>query len=339
MNIQQCDGNDSCLSLITDDEEHVEDVSLPPGWKRQNQPQIPTISNTRVQNNTTNNRKSDVPRVLTKVQTSNKLAEAATLPSILEVNARSLRDKLNNLAIEVKKLAVEITFINEIWEKHIDVELAEKAETIFQLHGLSYLSSPRNGKRGGGVALIFDSSKLEIKVQTFKNPNQLEIMWAVAKAKFPAKGNKNIPLIITSIYSPPRSRKKKYMLDHLIEQCMMYKSRFGMVNFLIAGDINCLNIAPFIEAVPGLVQIANVKTLGKSIIDVIITNKPNLFVKPIALSPVEVDEPGKGKPSDHDMLLTFPITQEGLSQQRKVTKKSINQKNLKISRIQYPTIC
>ena len=55
-----------------------------------------------------------------------------------------------------------------------------------------------------------------------------------------------------------------------------------------------------------LKQIVTKPTRGKNILDVELTNLPRCFLEPVIIPPVQPDNDGHGKASDHDGVLVTP---------------------------------
>ena len=84
------------------------------------------------------------------------------------------------------------------------------------------------------------------------------------------------------------------------------------MKFIIAGDVNKLNIKPILNLSPDLKQVVKVFTRRnpEATLDVIITNLSSLFQPPRVLEPLDNDVDVDGKPSDHLIVVMEPITNE-----------------------------
>lgn len=159
-----------------------------------------------------------------------------------------------------------------------------------------------------------DNTIWKLKIQSVSNPHKLEVIWGLASLVKPSPGQISNKLLVCSIYSPPKSRNKANLIEHLIANVNHFMSKFKNLTVILAGDTNCLKLAPVIDALNGFVQINRARTLGQAVIDVIITNRPTLYQLPVSVEPVVVDNPGDGVPSDHKMLLCQPIDKEAEGQ-------------------------
>ena len=121
-------------------------------------------------------------------------------------------------------------------------------------------------------------------------------------------GNKN-KIILCSFYSPPGSKKQSKLKDHIIGTLHMLTSKYEDLGIIIGGDKNKMNISEILMSDSSLQQIVTKPTnsCGQTL-DIIITNLKQYYNCPQHLSPVAPDDPTKGKPSDHDVLLGVPHT-------------------------------
>ena len=85
------------------------------------------------------------------------------LPIVATYNLRSLLPKIKSLKTDIIERSIDISFLQEIWEKDEKITNSSDIEKMFQLHGLEYYSNPRpltkKGSAYGGVALIVNKVK------------------------------------------------------------------------------------------------------------------------------------------------------------------------------------
>ena len=103
------------------------------------------------------------------------------------------------------------------------------------MDGLKYISggSRPSGKRRGGVAILIDSTKLNIEKLQVHVPNNLEVLWAIVRPKELPPGSKFKEYVVCSFYSPPSSRKNRKLLDHLISTMHALMARFPKAAFFL----------------------------------------------------------------------------------------------------------
>ena len=84
------------------------------------------------------------------------------------------------------------------------------------------------------------------------------------------------------------------------------------LQFIIAGDTNRLNLNPILSLSPSLKQLVTTPTRlnPDAILDPVITTMQKYYQTPVTKPPIENDENKQGKPSDHLVVLMYPISQE-----------------------------
>ena len=183
------------------------------------------------------------------------------------------------------------------------------------MKGLLYISIPRPGlKRGGGVALAADPSLFTLSKLNVPIPHQLEVSWGLLK---PRQVTGSITKILCcAFYSPPKSKKKTKLIEHISSTLQDLLLDHPGAGIIIAGDRNDLTEKRLLAIEPSLRQIVGIPTLGRKVLDVILTNLSRFFNEPVTVSPVPVDDISKGVPSDHLGVMVTPIQNATLSQPR-----------------------
>ena len=131
-------------------------------------------------------------------------------------------------------------------------------------------------------------------------------MWALPKPKHDEAQFKNI--ILCSFYSPPRSRLRNKLKDHIIGTLQRLTTKYGECAIFCGGDKNKMNISSLINTNLKLKQIVRSATRQQEILDVCLTNCFAYYSTPIIIPPVQPDVPGQGVPSDHSVPLCVPHT-------------------------------
>ena len=167
----QCDGNDSFLSNDSDAgtfNGHSIDVVINISNNPQAKVDAPTWYEAYIP------RPSSLPKTRKTVRRDNKLLISQFLPSFSVTNIRSIRSKINSYSEDFIENELSVGLIQEIWEKPEDTVLYEEIEKIFETKGLNYISNPRHPyKRGGGVAFVTDTSKVNIEKLDVTIPHNL----------------------------------------------------------------------------------------------------------------------------------------------------------------------
>ena len=103
----------------------------------------------------------------------------------------------------------------------------------------------------------------------------------------------------------------------------MLLAKYGQgLQFIIAGDFNKLKINPILDLSPTLSQVVQIptRTNPDATLDKIITTLSKYYLSPTTLPALDNDTDGKGKPSDHLIVVWKPISQ---SEQPKPKQKLI----------------
>ena len=234
------------------------------------------------------------------VQLRNNALIANHLPTVTVCNLRSFFPKVNNWKID-------------FFEHLVDASLTESKEhknaleQMLEIDGLEYFSTNRpRGRRGGGAAIIvnterFYAEKLEVHI-----PNNIEVIWVLARPK--AASAKFKKIILCSFYSPPRSRVRDKLKDHIIGTLQRLVVKYPDSGILIGGDRNKMDISALINNNLKLRQIVTQPTRKKEILDVLLTNLFPFYNSPVIIPPVQPDIPGQGVASDHSVPLCLPHT-------------------------------
>ena len=251
---------------------------------------------------------------LKTIKRSNKVFEALALPTLSNLNPRSLYNKINEFQEFVLSEDVDIVFLSETWERE-NKTLSE----IINLEDYVVISNvyQRDGV-GGRPALVVNNKKFNVRNIT----NTLvpvmwgvEAVWAIISPKQFNQTSKIQHIACAAIYSKPGSHHKTDMLNHLSDAFKIVSTKFGRgVHFKIAGDTNELRLKPIIDLSPNFVQTVKIptrvdKTTGKeAMLDPIITTLSKYYQEAQVLQPLDSDPEKKGKPSDHKIVKVLPIS-------------------------------
>ena len=153
--------------------------------------------------------------VLRRIRRNNGGELAMYLPTVAVYNHRSIWRKIQNFQTEFKELKMGVALHSEVWEKKEKKAHRFKIDELFHMGGISYISTPRPGRRGGGSAITCDDENFFIKEIKVENPHNLEVTFASMRPKSESSPKFNI--IVCALYSPPRSRKKSKLIDHITQ--------------------------------------------------------------------------------------------------------------------------
>ena len=233
-------------------------------------------------------------------------------------NHRSIFPKFKNLVDEIMENDMHLGLHSEVWEDKENKIHSNLMEESLEIHGIQYISTPRLIKRGGGAAitLISDSpfvlNKLDIEV--LDGDHSLEVCWGLLKHKNPTGHIKSV--IICAFYSPPNSRKKSALINHISINYFILKSQYPESAFVCGGDKNDLNLQLLLEIDPSFRQIVTKPTYKQSILEVIVTDIGHYYLEPIIWPPVQPDNPASASPSDHSIAFAKDNTSSDIPVQR-----------------------
>ena len=227
------------------------------------------------------------------------------MPKICNYNVRSLWSKTSNLSEDINERESDLIFLTEVWEKRENKKHQNKLTEMFEMSGIKYISTPRPGpKRGGGAAIAIRQQKFTLSKLNIPLPSSIEVVWGLLKPKnITGKLSK---FIVCCFYSPPRSRKKNILVDHLTLTLQSLLSIHPGAGVIISGDRNDLSIPTLLSIDPSLRQTVQHGTRGDKILDVIITNLCRYYDQPVIVPPLQPDQPGRGAPSDHHGVVATP---------------------------------
>ena len=240
---------------------------------------------------------------------NNKNLDALNLPVFTVYNMRSLWSKINCLAEDIIERSVDISFLSEVWEKKENKKHQSSIEQLLEMKSISYISTPRPGsRRGGGSAIAACPKKFSLVKLHIEIPNSLEVVWGLLRPlKVIGKMKK---IIICSFYSPPRSKKKTILIDHILTVLSKLRTEHPDAATIIAGDKNDLDESEILAFDPAFVQMVTKATRKENLLSIIITDLRRFYIEPKIIPPVPVDDPNRGVPSDHNGVLAVPISNQ-----------------------------
>ena len=243
------------------------------------------------------------------VKRSNILVDALFAPRVSLYNVRSAWSKWDSIAEDIEMRETDICFLTEVWEKSENKRHQKAIESMLEIKGIKYVSTPRPGaRRGGGTALACNEKYFMLSKLNIQIPKPLEACFSIVQPKTPSgKTNK---FICCSFYSPPKSKFSNKLAEFLAATIGKLRSQHPGARVIVAGDINDMKIGVLQALEPTLKQIVEGftnKNQDKTL-DVFLMDCQNLYQKPVILPPMSVD-PGKvGKDSDHNGVEILPRT-------------------------------
>ena len=232
---------------------------------------------------------------------------------------RSVWSKLDSLAQDMDERNADFAILSEVWEKKENLKHQYKIEELFEMKETKYISTARPGtKRGGGAAIVAREDKFNLSKLNIDIPKPLEVVWGLLRPKIPVGHIRKI--IICSFYSPPKSRKKSALIDHISITLNKLRTIHPNVAVIIAGDKNDLDERGILSICPSLRQIVLKPTRKNKTLDIVITDLHRYYTEPSIVPPVPVDDVALGVPSDHDGVLVLPLTNSSSNSKTKTIK-------------------
>ena len=189
------------------------------------------------------------------VKRSNKVCQALNLPKVLNLNPRSIYNKINEFVTFVDEENIDLACLSESWERE-NLTL----ENVINIENFKVISnvSQRSGS-GGRPAIIVNTQKYQVENLTqsiVSIPWGVEAVWAVLTPKNVSNDSKIQKIVVGSIYSKPDSRKKSILLDYIAQVYSQMNTKYKKgLHWLICGDTNELKLDPILQLSPSLKQV------------------------------------------------------------------------------------
>ena len=246
---------------------------------------------------------------LTVIKRDNRVTQALDLPTICNLNPRSVYNKCDEFHTFVEQEEVDVVFMSESWERnnlHLD--------QIIKLDNHTIISnvSQRTGT-GGRPAIFANHNKFEVQDITNKLvqiPWGVEAVWCLLTPKNVTNDSKIQKIACCSLYSKPKSKKKTLLLDHISDAYNILRTKYGRgLHFILAGDSNDLKLDSILSLDSSFVQTVQQWTRmdPPAILDPIITTLSKFYQEPMCLEPLDADPDKNGVKSDHRIVLMRPI--------------------------------
>ena len=243
------------------------------------------------------------------IKRSNKLLQALNLPTIMNVNPRSIYNKTEEFHTFVEEHSIDCVFMSESWERP-----DEPLEKIINLPNHTVISNPHQRKGvGGRPALIINNNKYHVRNLTqslIDIPWGVEATWAIISPKDVTNDSSIQKIAVCSVYSKPNSKKKTLLLDHINQAFHTISTKYGKgLHFMIAGDTNDLKLNNILNLSPNMRQLVQGVTRldPPAMLDPIISTLGCFYQEPECLPPLDADPDSNGSPSDHLIVVMKPV--------------------------------
>ena len=205
---------------------------------------------------------------------------------------------MDNLNIDIS-LVCE-TWLNEDNKLHKSIIERVESSSTYRI-----IKKDRRGKRGGGVMIVWNSSKLSACQIPVQDAVDVEVVCVLVELiGFPTS------LVFFSVYVPPQIDYAS-SLDHFVDVVAQTKTKFPQAKFVIGGDFNRFPVDDLLLFHPELSLIPSPPTRGQELLDLCFTDLTlPVKISAIVVDPVMPDIIGKGVPSDHLSVVisfTFPM--------------------------------
>jgi hypothetical protein len=217
---------------------------------------IPVIINQRKTKFKANDKVQNKTNLKT-IKRSNKLMQALNLPTVMNVNPRSVYNKAAEFHDFVEEELIDCIFMSESWERP-----EQPLDEIIRLPNHTVISNPHQRKGvGGRPALIINHDKYHIRSLTqslIEIPWGVEATWALITPKNITSDSSIKRIALSCVYSKPNSKKKSLLLDHINQAFNLISTKFGNgLHFIIAGDTNDLKLENILNLTHNMRQLVN----------------------------------------------------------------------------------
>ena len=243
-----------------------------------------------------------------RINPSNKAVQATRLLKVLNLNPRSIYNKIEKFKTFFDEEEIDLVCLSESWERP---ELGLKE--VIEIENTEIISNPYQRKElCGRPAIVVRKTKFDIEDLTntqISIPWGVEIVWALLTPKDVSANSKVQKIVVGSMYCKPGSRKKSLMLDHIdqVYGQMSAKHQKGL-HWILTGDTNELKLDSVLHLNSKFRQVVQDPTRldPPKILDPILTTLADFYQKPVCLAPLQAD-PNAGVASDHMMVVMEPM--------------------------------
>ena len=230
------------------------------------------------------------------------------LPSFCCINARSLLPKIDELTSFLSCRQPSVVAVTESW-LNSDIE-----DGLVSINEYNIFRKDRPSRRGGGICVYLPHGTYAKRRLDLEHEN-LECLWLWLRPTRLPRPLSGIAVCI--VYHPHGLPVKNHhqLNEYLILTIDSLRNQHPNCGLVLLGDFNDFDISNILSS-HNLKQVVKVPTRGTAILDLIITNQPNLYEPPQVLAPLGS--------SDHNIVTWSPNLKNTNSQERtKFVKRSI----------------
>ena len=243
------------------------------------------------------------------IRRNNLVLQSMVLPTVININPRSLYNKHEELSTLIDQYSAEVICVSESWEQE-----KRPLEELIDLPDYKIVTNVKQREfRGGKPAILVNENKFVVKKlcpDVITVPVGVEAVWVLITPKKRTCNKFKYIAICSVYYRGPKSTKKKELFDHIAESFHLLSAKYGSnIQFIIAGDTNRLNLSPILNLSSNLKQVVKTPTRlnPDAILDPIITTLWKYYQEPVTKPPINQNEGSNGKPSDHLVVLMYPL--------------------------------
>ena len=215
--------------------------------------------------------------------------------TITLINARSLLPKLDTLAETLEEFESDVAVVTETWFR--EDQRTNTAVTDFEStsHFKIIRRDRQSSIRGGGVAICFDSNKIDMH-QAKLPRSKHEIVAALGRRKGQRK-----KVLVLALYVPPwyTAEDNNDLYETINAFLGLLLTRYTEPYVLIAGDLNRRDMKRATYSYPSIKEIKTPPTRGANVLDVIATDSLDLVASSGVSEPLESHQ---GLRSDHKIV-------------------------------------
>ena len=256
-----------------------------------------------------NNDEKKQRKNLKVIKRSNNVFQALDLPTLCNMNPRSVYNKRDEFHEFVKEEEIDLLFMSESWER--DNLTLDKIIKLDDFEIISNVSQRKNP--GGRPAIIVNKRKFQVQNITntlVQIPWGVEAVWSILTPKNVSNDSKIQKIACCAFYSKPGSKKKSLLLDHISDAYNILSTKYGRgLHFALAGDSNDLKLDSILSLDSRFSQIVKKWTRMNppALLDPIITTLSGYYQEPMCLEPLDADPDKNGVKSDHRIVVARPI--------------------------------
>ena len=172
----------------------------------------------------------------------------------MNLNPRSIYNKIREFITFIKEESIHCVFISESWERP-EFDLSH----LLDIEDFTVISNPHQRKgQGGRPALLINTRYFHVRNLTntlIEIPWGCEATWAILTPRNVTNASKIQKIAVRSIYCKPDSRNKTRLLDHISQAYNIISAKYQTgLYFILAGDTNELKLDSILHLDPHMEQ-------------------------------------------------------------------------------------